>query len=261
MSTRADAVKQTGLDAIAIKPTETAPERALQLPIDSITIDYEGPDAVPTAKTLRRLADEIDVRVTAAVRADGFDPLGETSLYDRIPDAARLILVAGHQNYLSAEEQSRAIAPRIQAGLDRAPSAWVGTEGIERLALATGATQFELLSPTTAPEIAALYSTGFSGEIAVYAPTVLSDDPDEILDGVGSYVARRAPVRKRLPTGASTDRQASGRTRDILLEAAREYALIGDASSITRQVESLKAAGAETIVGYPARGLEPFREN
>ncbi len=261
MPTGADAVRQVGLDAIAIKPTEVAPERAAKLPIDSITIDYEGPDAVPTPETLRTLADKIDVRITAAVRADGFDPLGEASLYDRIPEAAGLIFVVGHQNYLSAEEQSRAIAPRLQAGLTRAPSAWVGTEGIERLALATGATQFELLSPTTASDIDALYSAGFSGEIAIYAPTVLLADPDDILDSVGSYVARRSPVRERLPPGATTDSQATDRTRDILLEAAHNYALIGEIPTINRRIQELKAAGAATIVGYPARGLDPFSEN
>lgn len=261
MPSGVEAVEQVDLDAVAIKPTETAPERAIELPVDHITIDYEGTDAVPPPRTLRTLGDEIDVRVTVAVRADGFDPLGDTSLYDRIPETARHIFVAGHQAYLTTAEQSKAIAPRLHAALNRGRSPWVGTEGIERLALATGAPQFELLSPTTARDIEALYSAGFSGEFAVYAPTVLSDDPDIILDGVGSYVARRAPVRQRLPPDATTDRHATGQTREILLEAAHEYALIGDIGSINRRIQSLKAAGAETLVGYPARGLDSFLGN
>lgn len=261
MPTAGEAVEQAGLDAVAIKPTETAPERATKLPVNHITIDYEGPESVPTPETLRALAAETEVRVTTAVRADGFDPLGDTSLYDRFPESARHIFVAGHQAYLSDEEQSRAIAPRLQAALSNAPAAWVGTEGIERLALATGATQFELLSPTTASAIDSLYTAGFSGEFAIYAPTVLSEDPDEILRAIGSYVARRAPIRERLPPDPPTDSAATGRTREILLEAAHEYALIGDVSTINRRIRTLRAAGADTIVGYPARGLESFLEN
>lgn len=251
-------VLRTGFDAAALKPSQVTISDASDLPFDLVTVDYEGNNHVPSPRVLRQLAAEVDVRFTVPVRATGFDPLGDDALFDSIPAAVGIVLVAGNPAYLSAAELEKPIAPRLSTALDRAPDAWIGTEGIERLALATGATQFELLSPTTANDLRALRAAGFDGELAVYAPTVIDDDNDLILDAVGGYVARRDPIRRRLPADAPTDRTAVGGIRELLLSACRDYVLVGDIDIIEDRITTLVNAGADHVVGYPARGLHEF---
>ncbi|WP_436342984.1 DUF7388 family protein [Natronorubrum sp. FCH18a] len=251
-------VARAGLDAIALKPAECDVSNATDLPVETIAIDYEGRDHLPAHETLSTLSSGADVLVTTPVRADGFDPLGDDSLVTDLPDAVGRVLVAGHPAYLTDEERDRAVAPRLGAALETAPDAWVGTESVERIAMATGATQYDLLSRTTHRELQALRSAGFDGEIAIYAPTVLTDDEDRILEAVGEYVSRRRPVARALPDDAATDTNATGRSREILLEAATDYALAGTPDDVRAQTDALREAGATTVVGYPAQGLEPF---
>jgi len=250
-----------GIDAAALKPTECDLRVARDLPLEGVAIDYEGREHVPDPDLLADLAREFEVRVTAPVRADGFDPLGDDRLYDRLPDQVGLALVAGHPAYLDDRERGRAIAPRIGAMVERASDPWVGTEGIERIALAAGGTQFELLAPGVERELRGLRAAGFEGDVAVYAPTVLSAEEDAILDSVGGYVARRRRVAGRLPEGAGTDGAATGRAREVLLDAATDYALVGDPRSVRDRIETLKEAGADHVVGYPARGVAEFCES
>jgi alkanesulfonate monooxygenase SsuD/methylene tetrahydromethanopterin reductase-like flavin-dependent oxidoreductase (luciferase family) len=166
------------------------------------------------------------------------------------------VLVAGNPAYLTDEECTRPVAPRLHAAADG--DHWVGTEGVERLALAVGGTQFELLSRTTMRDLQSLRAAGFDGDVAVYAPTVLTDDEDAILDGLGAYLSRRRPVRKALPEDAATDAAAEGRARNVLLQAAGDYALVGTPDDVADRVERFREAGADTVVGYPARGLDPL---
>lgn len=251
-------VTATGIDAAALKPAECDVARGAELPFDTLAIDYEGRDLLPDPETLSDLAAEKDVYLTTPVRADGFDPLGDDSLVDDIPDSVTRVLVAGHGAYLSEAEANRAVAPRFGAAREADPDAWVGTESVERTALATGGTQYELLSRTTERDLKALEAAGFDGGIAVYAPTVLSDDEDEILDAVGEYVSRRRPVAHALPDGAAVDASATGRARDVLLSAAADFALVGSTDDVAASADALKDAGADTVVGYPARGIEEF---
>ena len=260
MLTTGQTLAQTGLDAAALKPAECDVARAAELPLDAVTVDYEGREHLPDAAVLADLAREKTVRVTAPVRADGFDPLGDDALYDDLPAGVGLVAVAGHAAYLTPGERERAVAPRLRAAVERDANddAWVGTEGVERLALATGATQFELLSRTTERDLRALRAAGYDGEIAVYAPTVLTDDEDAVLDAVGGYAARRDPVRSALPESAETDAAATGRAREVLSAASRDYALVGTQAQVGERVAALKSAGADVVVGYPARGIEEF---
>ncbi|WP_336345434.1 DUF7388 family protein [Halalkalicoccus ordinarius] len=255
---RGESVLETGIDAAALKPAECDVSRATGLAFDTVVIDYEGREHLPERGTLETLAVTHELHLTTPVRADGFDPLGDDSLLDRIPEEARRVLVAGHAAYLEESERSRALAPRFGAAIAEAPDAWVGTEGVERIALATGATQFELLGRSTERDVRALRAAGFDGEIAVYAPTVLTDDADAVLDAVGAYVARRRPVARALPPDAPTDAGAEGRARDVLLAAAGDFALVGTPKAIRERIDGLREAGADTIVGYPARGIESF---
>ena len=257
-----DTVSRAGLDAVALKPTECDLSAAAGLPVETIAVDYEGRDHLPARETLAALSreSEAEVLVTTPVRADGFDPLGDESLLSVLPDGVGRVLVAGHPAYLTAEERERAVAPRLGAALETDPDAWVGTESVERIAMATGATQYELLSRTTDRDLQALRAAGFDGDVAVYAPTVLTDDEDAVLDAVGAYVARRRPVARALPEDAPTDATATGRARDVLLEAATDYALVGTVDDVRERTDALREAGATTIVGYPARGLDPFLE-
>jgi alkanesulfonate monooxygenase SsuD/methylene tetrahydromethanopterin reductase-like flavin-dependent oxidoreductase (luciferase family) len=253
-------VSETGLDAVALKPKECDVRRALDVPLPTVAVDYEGRAHLPGMDVLADLAAEREVRLTVPVRADGFDPLGDDSLWERVPDAVDRVLVAGHGAYLSDEEGDRAVSTRLRAARDRAPDAWVGTEGIERLALAAGGTQYELLSRSTRRDVAALRDAGFDGDIALYAPTVLSDDEDHIIDAVGAYAARRRPVARALPDGAPTDATATGRAREVLSAAVRDYALVGSVETVRDRVRELKAAGVDTVVGYPAGGVDAFCE-
>ncbi len=247
---------RVGIDAVALKPAEVDLARAADLPASTLVVDYEGRETFPDTDTLRALADTATVRVTTPVRADGLDPLGDDSLSASIPDGVGRVLVAGHGAYLSEEESQRAIAPRLGEGREQHPDAWVGTEGVERIALATGATQFELLSRSTERDARALRAAGFDGELAVYAPTVLTDDEDEILDAVGAYVSRRGPVRRALPDDCETDSSATGRAREVLLAASKDFAIVGDEATVRGRVEGLHGAGVDEVVGYPARGLD-----
>lgn len=253
-------VEETCLDGAALKPSEVDIELAHDIPLETMTVDYEGHEHVPDVETLERLAATREVRVTVPVRADGFDPLGDSSTLDALPETVELVFVAGNSAYLEDHERERAVAPRLGAAVERVPDAWVGTEGIERLALATGSTQFELLSRSTVSNVRGLRAAGFGGEVAVYAPTVLSDDEDEILDAVGAYVSRRRPVAAALPEDAPTDSSATGRARSVLLSAATDYALVGSRKTVRERIESLRDVGVNTVVGYPARGLEEFGE-
>lgn len=250
------ACERVGLDAIAVKPAESSLSAIDDLPVETIAIDYEGGDTLPAPSTLERLAERHTVRLTTPVRADGFDPLGDDSRIDALPPSVQRILVAGHPAYLSPEERSRAVAPRLGAAVETTTGAWVGTESVERIALATGATQFELLSGSTERAIRALRAAGFEEEIAVYAPTVLSADEDAILNAVGEYVARRGPVAADLPEDSPTDADATGAVRETLLDAAEAYALVGDDATVEARIDRLRSVGVTTIVGYPARGLE-----
>ncbi|MFC4246757.1 luciferase [Natribaculum luteum] len=260
MLTDASVFSRAGLDAIAVKPAECDVSRATSVPVDTVAIDYEGREYLPDRETLESLAADGDALLTTPVRADGFDPLGDDSLLSTIPEGVGRVLVAGHPAYLSAEEQRRAVAPRLGTALETAPDAWVGTESVERIAMATGATQYDLLSRTTERELRGLRAAGFDGDVAVYAPTVLTDDDDAVLDAVGGYVARRRPVTRALPDDSTTDATATGRTRDVLLAAADDYALVGTAGEVCEQADALREAGATTIVGYPALGLESLLE-
>ncbi|SMO68012.1 Luciferase-like monooxygenase [Halorubrum cibi] len=264
----ANPMVRAGIDAAALKPAECEVSRAVDLPVDRVAIDYEGREHFPDAATLEAIATEKSLYVTTPVRADGFDPLGDDSLLDRIPDRARRLLVAGHGAYLDESEASRAIAPRFGAAREVAPDAWIGTEGVERLALAAGGTQYELLSRSTERDARALRAAGFDGEIAVYAPTVLTDDEDAVLDGVGAYVSRRRPVARALPDGGGegsddggsppTDATATGRTREVLSAAARDFALVGSPETVRERVDELRDVGVDRVVGYPARGIDEF---
>jgi len=245
-----------GIDAAAIKPTEVAVERAHELDVETLTVDYEGQAAVPDPDVLRELAGPFDVRVTAPVRADGFDPNGDDHLHATLPESVGEVLVAGHPAYLTNHEQQRAVAPRLSTAAERASHPWVGTDGIERLALAVGYTQYELLAPETASAVRALRVAGTEESIALYAPVVLSTEEDTILDAVGEYAARRQRVRERLPADAPRDSNATGDARSELLRGCRAYALVGDSEDVAEQVAELEAAGVDQIVGYPARGLD-----
>ena len=263
-------IETTGLDGVVCKPTEADPERVARLPFELLCVDYEGRASFPSAETLASLAADHTLRVTTPVRADGFDPLGDDGLVERLPAAAGRVLVAGHGAYLDETEQSRAVAPRLGAAVEaaqehieaagRSRTPWVGTESVERLALAAGGVQYELLSRRTAADLRGLRAAGFGGRVAVYAPTVPSTDEDSILDAVGGYAARRGPVRRALPDGAATDASADGRAREVLEQAVRDYALVGSLSTIRERVAELKSAGADSVVGYPAAGVETFAE-
>jgi len=249
---------RVGIDAVALKPTEVAVERAADLDVATLAVDYEGREHLPAAETLADLAAEADVRVTTPVRADGFDPLGDHDLADALPEDVRRVLVAGHPAYLTDTEQERAVAPRLNEAAGQCLDPWIGTEGIERVALAVGGTQFELLGSGTDRRLRALRQAGYDGEVAVYAPTVLTDDEDGVLDALGAYAARRGPVASALPDGAPTDAAAEGRAREVLSQAVRDYGLVGSVDDVSERVDELKAAGADRIVGYPARGLDPL---
>lgn len=247
-----------GIDGAALKPTEVDIERAHDLEVGTLAVDFEGRDHVPDPDTLRELADTYELRVTVPVRADGFDPRGDDSHRRALPDAVSEVFVAGNGAYLDDHERKRAVAPRLSAAVESAADPWVGTEGIERLALATGGTQFELLSSRTRASVRGLREAGFEGEIAVYAPTVLTADDGEVLDAVGAYAARRRPVRERLPEGSPTDSEATGTAREILRAACREYALVGDPEAVAERVSDLREVGVDHVVAYPARGLDPL---
>lgn len=248
---------RTGVGAVALKPTEHRLGEASDLPVETLVVDYEGRAAVPDPRTLRRLADAHDVRVTVPVRADGYDPLGEDGALSALPDAVGRVFVAGNPAYLDETERARAIAPRLQAAADAATDHWIGTESVERLALAVGGTQFELLSATTVSDVRGLRAAGLAASVAVYAPTVLSADDDAVLDALGGYVARRQAVRETLPADAATDATATGRARETLLAAARDYALVGSPATVADRVDELREAGVDRVVAYPARGLDP----
>lgn len=92
----------------------------------------------------------------------------------------------------------------------------------------------------------------------MYAPTVLSEAENAVLDVVGAYVARRGPVADALPDGALTDRKASDRARTIHSAASRHYVLVGSPETVREQVDALWEAGDDLVIGYPARGLGEF---
>lgn len=247
-----------GFDAVALKPAEMDVSRARHLAVETVTVDYEGREHVPDEETLTNLTATADVRLTVPVRADGYDPRGDDRLLRGVSDSVGLVVVAGHPAYLSETEQQRAVAPRLGAVAADATDPWVGTEGVERVALAAGGTQYELLSASTERDVRALRAAGFEGGVAVYAPTVLSGDDDAVLDAVGDYAARRPAVAGNIPEDAPTDSTATGTVRETLLDGCREFALVGTVETVSERIDRLREAGVDQVVGYPARGLDLF---
>ncbi len=244
------AARLSAIDTVAVKPAETSLASAPINAIDRLVIDFEGVEHVPSRETLRSLTEACEVVLTIPIRADGFDPLGDNHRYEALPDSIRPAFVAGHPGYLSSRECDRDIAPRLHAALEGEPDAWVGTEGIERLALAIDAIQYELLAKHTAETVRSLRTVGFDTPIAVYAPTLVTDTDGAALDAFGEYVARRRPVAAALPEGARTDRRAQGRAREVLLRAIDDFAIVGDRSTVEARVASLREAGVTTVVHY-----------
>lgn len=255
----------SGFDGVALKPTEIDIASVDLAGVERAVVDYEGREHVPDPEMLADIARETRLSVTTPVRADGFDPLGDDHLSEALPESVDRVLVAGNPAYLTEGERRRAIAPRIGAARERAPAAWVGTEGIGRVALAAGGTQFELLAPTTAREVRALRAARFDGDIAVYAPVVRSADEDTLLDALGGYVARRGSVAAALDDardegvttaadGMGADAGATGRSRSVLLDAIERFALVGTDEEIDGSVDELRSVGVDTVVGYPACG-------
>lgn len=252
--------RSAGLDAAALKPTEVNFRAAAGLPTDlGLVVDDEGREHRPGAATLRALAADHDVRITTPVRSDGYDPLGDDSALDAVPDGVGRVAVAGNPDYMADHEAARGIAARLRAAREADPDTWVGTESVERIAMAIGGTQFELFAPSTEREIRALRDAGFTDQVAVYVPVVLRDDEDTVLDAVGEYAARRRPVARALPDDAPTDARATGRAREVLTRAVRDYAFVGSAASVRERTDALREAGVDTVVGYPAAGVDDLR--
>jgi len=244
------------VDGLAVKPASMDLDAVAALPVDRVIVDYEGRDVFPDPATLRNLARDRTVRVTVPVRADGFDPQGDHHLARTIPAAVDRVLVAGHPAYLSGGERRRAIGPRLVAAAAATTDPWIGTAGIERLALAVGGTQFELLDRRTEPSVLTLRGAGVDADIAVYAPVVPTTDDDRILNAIGGYVARRPAVRAAIPDDATTDAGATGRVRERLLAAAEDVALVGTPATIADRIDALYAVGVDTVIAHPAAGLD-----
>ncbi|MFB6297038.1 MAG: luciferase [Salinirussus sp.] len=254
--TVASSLADAGIDALACKPASMDPREASTLGVELLAVDYEGREHVPPSDLLADLAEGIDIRLTVPIRADGYDPLGDDSLLASVPDSVGLVAVAGNPAYLDGTERSRAVAPRLRTLVDGATDPWVGSEGIERIAMVVGGTQYDLLSGRTERDARALRAAGFTGGLAVYAPAVFSDEPDAILDAVGRYAGRRRPVRRALPDDCTLSSAVTGEARETLLAACRDYALVGEEDTVARQVDQLTAAGVDRIVAYPARGID-----
>lgn len=238
----ASRVATAGFDGIVIKPA-TQSLAGLDPEVGHVLIDYEGPEHLPTPAALERLDDDIEVRLTAPVRVDGFDPHGADHLFERYGDDVSFALVAGNPAYLDHDAARRAVTPRLADALEAHPDAWVGTEGIERIALATGATQYELLSPRTERQLRALRTAGFEGDIAVYAPTAITDDDEAALAALEGYLRRRRSVRQSL--SETTD------TEEVLRSAMDDYAIVGDPNTARARIDALRSAGATKVVGHP----------
>jgi hypothetical protein len=249
-----------GVDAVALKPSEHDLECIpdLEDAVETVVVDYEGREHLPEFDALAGLAGDRSVRVTAPVRADGFDPLGDDSLADAIPPELGRVFVAGHSVYLSETEGNRAIAPRLGAATTGEADAWVGTEGVERAALATGATQFELLSRTTVTDVKSMRAAGFDGDVAVYAPTVLGDAEDEILDAVGEYTARRGPGGgARAPARPGAARAPRGGRPGRLRPGPRPRSVVEGSTGL--RARRRPGDGQRQGPGAPRRGRRPRR--
>ncbi|WP_330631115.1 DUF7388 family protein [Halocatena halophila] len=247
-------------DGLALKPTATE-LRSLtdrSLDVDRLVIDFEGHEHVPERAVLDALAEHHQVFVTTPVRADGFDPLGDHSIVEELPSHIGRVLVAGHPAYLNGTEAKRAIAPRLREAVaadNLAHQPWIGTESVERIAMAIGGVQYELLSKSTGRTVRALRNAGYDAPIAVYAPTVLSDNDDVVLDALGDYVARRKPVREALSAldrSYHTDSNATGEARSVLRTATNQYGIAGDRNTVAERIESLRASGVTDVICHPA---------
>lgn len=252
--TQLETIESVGFDALAVKPSHTDPSRVTSSPFDRFIIDFEGTEYYPSVSLIRDLQASTNVRLTIPVRVNGFDPLGNRDYLDALPPETKMVLVAGNPAYLSQAELSRRIAPRIGEVASEFADVWVGTEGIPLIALATDATQFFLLSPESRNTVKTIRAAGYAGTIAVYAPTVISDDQNTILDAIGPYTARRDRVRRELNRPDSiTDLDSND--REILVRAIQEYALTGSVPEINEQIQSLKNQGIDTVVSYLPTGI------
>lgn len=251
--TQLEVISDVGFDAVAAKPSHTDLVELTSSPVEHMVIDFEGREHYPSDTTLRKLKETTDIRVTIPIRADGFDPLGDRHHLDSLPPETKVVLVAGNPAYLTEDELRRPIAPRIGAATDEFSDAWIGTEGIPRIALAASAPLFYLLSPQSTRTIQKIRSAGYTGTIAVYAPTLVSAETETILDTLGPYTFRREPVRRKLETESFSELDSTD--REILLRETQNYALTGSVSEINTQITNLKTQGVDTVVTYLPTGL------
>lgn len=243
-------LNRVGFDGIAIKPKERSLTSIEPSQIDRLVFDFEGMEHLPTPMTIQQLAEETEVILTAPVRHDGFDPLGDDDWFTRFEPFAKFAIVAGNRAYLDTVASKRAIAPRIGAARTRFPDAWIGTEGIERLALATGATQYELLSGGSEQVINGLRAAGFEGTIAIYAPTMITEDRTAALNQLAGYLKRRKPVARVIEAQAGNVEE----TGEVLDRVLDQYALVGPPATIEQRIVELKTAGADLLIAYPVGG-------
>lgn len=250
--TQREVISDVGFDAIAVKPSHTNLSRVTSSPIDTVVIDFDGREHFPSNTTILELQETTDTRVTIPIRVDGFDPLGDREYLDSLPTETKVVLVAGNPAYLTEEELHRSIAPRLGTAVDEFSNAWIGTEGIPLIALATTAPLFFLLSPESKHTIQKIRSAGYPGSIAIYAPTVVTTDTDTILQTLGPYTMRREPVRRQLEAESLSSLDSD--KQELLLRETQKYALTGSVSEINTQISRLKTKGADNIVSYLPTG-------
>ena len=94
---------------------------------------------------------------------------------------------------------------------------------------------------------------GSDGTAAVDPPTILTHGPD----AAGGCPAR-APVPRPLPDGAATDAPAAGPDRSTLLEAATDFRLVGDDTTVRDRLGTPRSVGLDRVVACSARGREVF---
>ncbi len=251
--TQLEVIGEVGFDALAVKPRDTDLSQIPSTPVNNVVIDFEGREHYPSNTTIRSLQETTNLRVTLPIRVDGFDPLGNREYLDSIPPETKVVLVAGNPAYLTENELDRSIAPRIGTAVDKFANAWIGTEGIPLIALATTAPLFFLLSPQSKRTIQQIRSVGYEGTIAVYAPTLITEDTDTLLETLGPYTLRRDPVRHKLESTSLSS--LNPEDQEILIRETQKYALTGSVSAINSQISHLKNHGVDKVVSYLPTGL------
>jgi alkanesulfonate monooxygenase SsuD/methylene tetrahydromethanopterin reductase-like flavin-dependent oxidoreductase (luciferase family) len=105
-----------------------------------------------------------------------------------------------------------------------------------------------------------LHDRADDGSRSAYRRLILASPDGPPRSTAGAGLDRPSADGPTSTDGTGETATDAGGAREVLSAAVRDYALVGSPEAVREQVARLRTAGVDTVVGYPAAGLEQFVE-